>query len=183
MSIKHAPSEPAGQCSRGNGKQNVQTIFLTASGEIFHAATGFLSAEDLFDEMEFAQKLFEQIRSAQSPASLVAGAHAARLKEEGFSDKEIRSRFPFGSAGLETMMNRGTMMNRRPGSGTRNAAVGQGSSSKNGVFGSFIRKQFLSDNKFSIDHPMLEVASFEKDPGKLIGRGGSFFASSSSGGR
>jgi len=61
QSIQHRPSDPAGSCIRGNGKQNVQTIFMTPAGEIFHVATGFLSSEDLFKEAQFSLDLFGEM--------------------------------------------------------------------------------------------------------------------------
>ena len=88
-SIWHDPSDSPGMCIRGNGKQNVQTLFLTPQGKIFHAATGYLSADDLVDEIEFAQNLFSEIKGTPGSAkNLVRDAHQDRLKELG-NGKEI----------------------------------------------------------------------------------------------
>jgi len=58
QSIRHRPKDPAGPCVRGNGQQNVQTLFLTPEGEIFHAASGYLAPEDMLAELEYARELF-----------------------------------------------------------------------------------------------------------------------------
>ncbi len=169
-SIDHAPNDPPGMCIRGNGKQNVQTIFMTPAGEIFHVATGFLPPEDLSTEVRFAHDLFRQLqkeeRTLQKP--LVSQAHQKRLAQLGFNESEISSR-----NGFEQFMS-------MPGFSM------QGGTSRNSIaggnpFAAMIRGQFLSDNKFSIQHPMMDWKSLERDPTSLVGNGNSFFASSSSG--
>ena len=65
-SIWHSPKDLPGQCARGVGGQNVQTIFMTPEGKIFHAANGFLSADDLLNEVKFAKELFGQIKEADA---------------------------------------------------------------------------------------------------------------------
>ena len=72
----------------------------------------------------------------------------------------------------------------RSGSGNRN---GSGNLNDNGsrnamdVFQSIANRQFLNDNRFSMDYPLLSQREFERDPTKLVGNEKSFFASSSSG--
>ena len=83
QSIKHRPTDPAGQCIRGNGKQNVQTLFMTPEGEIFHVATGFLSADDLQEEAKFSLKLFDEIqknRDSNQRRRWSPKSHRDRLK-------------------------------------------------------------------------------------------------------
>ena len=166
-SFKHRPSDPVGSCIRGNGKQNVQTVFLTPDGEIFHVATGFLSPDDLLQEITFARQLFSRLNSGDSQADrIVADTHRKRLAEEGFSDASISS--PRGMELMDMIRN-----NQFAGS---NPAM----NSPNGVFSGFIKTQFLSDNKFCIEHPLLPAESLERNPALLVGNGKSFFGSSSS---
>ena len=46
-SVGHAPTDSCGSSFRGIGRQNVQCLFLTPKGEIFHVASGFRGADDL----------------------------------------------------------------------------------------------------------------------------------------
>jgi len=85
MSIDHAPNDRSGTCVRGNGKQNVQTLFLTPEGGIFHAATGFLSSEDLATEISFAANLFKQLEQSNNDVQIVEDSHRQRLFDAGFS--------------------------------------------------------------------------------------------------
>ena len=174
QSIEHSPNSPSGNCIRGNGKQNVQTIFLTPAGEIFHVATGFLSGQDLANESKFALALFKEMKKSGSDSTLVVDAHRKRLDEEGFAENEINARNPFSQMAMMGM----------PGSN------GSGTKSMNGpgktvdpqqMFGSFVKRQFLEDNQFSMRNPMMNWQQLEADPTKLVGNGKSFFSSSSSG--
>ena len=187
MSISHRPNDQPGFCSRGNGKQNVQTIFLTPEGNVFHAATGFLSPEDLANEISFAAALFKELESKDDDEDLVIAAHRNRLAEAGFTESEIEDQSPLASMNmLAKQLGQNGPMNFASGNFGMN-----GSSSKNGsgfrganTFGNplaaFSRMQILDDNKFSIQNPMIEYEWLQRDPGKLVGRGKSFFASSSS---
>ncbi len=174
QSICHQPDDPSGTCIRGNGKQNVQTLFLTPKGNIFHAATGFLSPEDLLAEAKFAIKLFEDLtQEKQSDRGHVTQAHQKRLASKGFSETEIANPNP-----LLRMMGRiPTFAN---GNLATNKTVNQPAAA-NQVFDAMVRQQFLKDQQFSILHPLMSWEQLQRDPTPLVGNGRSFFSSSSSG--
>ena len=161
QSIRHTPKEPAGMCIRGNGQQNVQTIFLTPKGDIFHAATGFLSSEDLIKEANYALNLFNQLQSNSddSDAAIVANAHQQRLQQLGLANTSSR---PWNS-----------MMPMSPVDGH--------SFRPNQMFQHMIDRQIQRDNQFSVDRPLLNYRQLENDPTPLVGNGKTFFSSSSSG--
>lgn len=172
MSINHAPGDRAGNCVRGNGKQNVQTLFLTPEGDIFHAATGFLSSPDIVSEILFAGELFKQIEESDDATETVVNQHRMRLSDEGFTADQIDDQSPLAAMRMMSSqmgqsmisgMSSGNMRNRRPD-----------------PFAAFSKMQFFTDNKFSIQNPLLNIEDFESDPTKLVGNGKSFFASSSS---
>ncbi len=183
MSIRHRPSDPAGQCIRGNGKQNLQTIFMTPDGEIFHVATGFVPPNELVDEIKFALQLFREISKAKTDnaEAIVSNAHRDRLKDLGFSDDEINAR-----PGLESFMqfvpnaNSNFSEQKNNNSLTRDNRFSASSLPQNTVFGGFIKRQILEDNQFMVNSPLIDYRKFESDPGQLVGNGKSFFASSSS---
>ena len=177
-SIGHAPGEPAGFCIRGNGQQNVQTIFMTPAGEIFHVATGFLSPEELATEVRFALQVFHRISSVVSDnRKIVVDAHRQRLSDSGFDSNQISSRIP-----MQMMMSGTEMpgMSQLPSSGD-NPAGKLSAPDMDNVFSGFVRQQFLTDNRFSMDYPLITWKSLQEDPAKLVGNGQSFFSSSSSG--
>ena len=183
MSIRHRPSDPAGSCIRGNGKQNLQTIFMTPDGEIFHVATGFVPPDELVDEIKFALQLFRKISNSQTEnaEAIVSIAHRNRLKDLGFSDDEINAR-----PGLESFMqlmpntnaNFSSQKNNR--SSTRNKRFSPDTVTQENVFSGFIKRQILEDSQFMVNSPLMDYRKFESDPGQLVGNGKSFFASSSS---
>lgn len=174
-SIGHAPREPAGFCIRGNGKQNVQTLFLTPAGEIFHVATGFLSPEDLVTEAEFALQVYGRMQEETSrPRDVVVETHRQRLEQAGFTSDQIRSRNPMEAmmAGM-AMPAMGSLTPTRSGTGIPG--------NMNDVFSGLIRNQFLGDNRFSMDYPLMSRRALQADPTRLVGNGQSFFSSSASG--
>jgi hypothetical protein len=57
-SFAHDPKEPATDLLRGNGEHNLQVLFLTPKGEIFHAVAGYASPKDFLDEIAFAEKVW-----------------------------------------------------------------------------------------------------------------------------
>ena len=63
-SFAHEPSDPEPSCSRGNGEHNIQLLFLTPQGEIFHTLSGYLSAKELTAELDFGRKLFQAMVKA-----------------------------------------------------------------------------------------------------------------------
>lgn len=83
-SFKHAPGEPVGLCTTGVGHQNVQCLFLTPEGEIFHAITGHQGPQALADEMDYAVRLFARIKEQPEEArELVVQRHRGRLAALG----------------------------------------------------------------------------------------------------
>jgi hypothetical protein len=127
-SCKHAPTDTPGPCSRGIGHQNVQSLFLTPAGEIFHAASGYLSAEDMDKELSFGSDLYALMKRTPAQArQIVTQAHARRLKELGYSDAEIkqpRQNF-FGGSGLVLF---GNQNDPNPNGGNRQSAQSSQSS-------------------------------------------------------
>lgn len=174
QSVGHRPNEPAGMCIRGNGKQNIQTIFMTPVGEIFHVATGYLSADDLLVESKFALELFDNLRKQEpdSRAQRVVESHRDRLLANNLKPRSGNEMSELFKAA--TQMNPGSG-NRFRGSGSKNAGPGAG------LFQSMINRQFQGDQQFSMDHPLITYQRLEQDPTTLVGNGNSFFASSSSG--
>jgi hypothetical protein len=162
-SIWHQPDDSPGHCARGVGGQNVQTIFMTPEGKIFHAANGFLSSEDLLEEANFAKDLFAQMKNSNgSVSALVRQAHEDRLEELGFDADKIEaatSGRPFSAFDLAT--------ETEPGN----------------IFAGKTKKEILMGNAFSINHPMMDFREFENDPAALVGKGKSSFVSTSSDGR
>ena len=192
-SIRHSPGDSPGFCVRGNGKQNVQTIFMTPAGEIFHAACGFLSPEDFHEEASFALDLFAKLEkesASENRPKMVAQAHLDRLDDLGLADQQV------GVAGIMQSARNGNgfhQPNRFPmnGSSTRKNDRGSRSRSRDNfrnktgnqmvgnVLGRLTRDQFIRDNRFSVEHPLITFSQLEEDPTKLVGGGTSFFASSS----
>ena len=162
-SIWHQPDDLPGSCTRGVGGQNVQTLFLTPEGKIFHAANGYLSAEDLLEEANFAKDLFTKMEKASGPVNeVVRQAHRERLEELGFDSDQIeaaQSGSPFSTFNLVT--------ESEPGN----------------IFAGKTKKEVLMGNAFSIKHPLMDYRTFEKDPTPLVGSGKSSFVSTSSNGK
>lgn len=53
-SFAHDPSDAPPTCIRGNGEHNLQLLMLTPEGQILNATSGFLSPEELLEELELA---------------------------------------------------------------------------------------------------------------------------------
>lgn len=190
QSIRHRPNEPAGGCIRGNGPQNVQTLFLTPEGRIFHVVSGYVPPDELASEMEFARRLFSGLSALDGDAAreLVASSHRTRLAEMGFSDGPINAR---GVEGMLAGMMGGTGPGE-PGNGfTSGQRSGNGLPRSGGLtmpenpmtagFDGMIRNQILTDHRYLIDRPLESAADFDRDPTPLVGNGQSFFSSSSGG--
>jgi hypothetical protein len=83
-SCKHSPREQAGFCPPGVGHQNVQCLFLTPDGEIFHAVTGHQSPQALADELDNAARLFAKMKENPDQArETVAESHRDALAAAG----------------------------------------------------------------------------------------------------
>ena len=82
-SFAHRPRDPAPSCVRGNGEHNVQVLFLTPRGEIFHVLAGYVSPKDLNEELRFALATFDALgkAAAESRKSVVTKAHEGMVKQ------------------------------------------------------------------------------------------------------
>jgi hypothetical protein len=65
MSFAHKPTDPPPSCVRGNGEHNIQYLFLTPEGELFHVLAGYLSPADLAEELRFATATFDALRKTR----------------------------------------------------------------------------------------------------------------------
>jgi hypothetical protein len=163
-SFFHAPDDPPGQCLRGNGEHNVQMLFLTPRGEIFHALTGYVPPRELAAELKFALATFAELRGAgehNTKVVAIENAHAGFLREAGFAQEEIdRADDPLGGLGELA----------------RNGFAGGNVTE---AFKSFERQRMLHDHRWAMRHAMEPLSDFQ--PESLVGSGQSFFGSSSSG--
>ena len=169
-STGHALNEPPGDCIRGNGRQNVQTIFMTPDEEIFHVATGFLAPQDILTEMQFATKLFNRLKAEdENRYDLVRTAHQDVLQNLGSSG-------PMGGINGQLTESMREMM--------KSAQNGQMPISGMGGMGNPFQQlsnQFMTqDQRFMVNRPLIHRSDFERDPGELVGRGKTFFSSSKS---
>jgi hypothetical protein len=181
-SIEHRPNDPAGTCIRGNGPQNMQTLFLTPEGKIFHAVSGYASPEEFYQELTFANQLFDEMKrdskkSKNRPEALVVESHRAMLASLGFDNDQIERGGMMIRANIQEMLQGSGMDsfggNRPPAS----LSVGNQSG---GIFDAMIRGQILKDHQFCMNHPLMASEDFEQDPTPLVGNGKSFFSSQSS---
>ena len=170
-SVGHAPSDAAGLCTRGIGKHNVQCLFLTPSGEIFHAASGYRGPEDLRSELEFALTLYRVVRKQPANASqLVRDVHIQRLRNQGFSDDEITRSDSSGMLMAMRTARDFAQLNRSKGNPVNEAFAIKGRNSE------------LSDGRFSVHYPMIPMQKFLEDPRILVGHESSAFQSVGNGG-
>jgi len=162
-SFSHAPGESPGPCGRGAGRQNVQTIFMTPSGEIFHVATGFLSPEDLLTETRFAIRLFDSLdwKNPTKAATQLVSQQTKRLRDIGFSTRDLQNDHPLQNIML---------------SGPNPSDFGMKLPS-NHLFGNVSRQRMLQDGKYILKHPFVSKQRFEQNPGELVGHHKSFFGS------
>lgn len=158
-SIVHQPNDQPGSCIRGNGRQNVQTIFLTPDLKVIHAVTGFIGPRDLYKEMEFAVKVKQQMDlSPDRQAEVVQMLHRDRLKElhamKGTNDSanDIRNR----------------ALGTRP-----DWSINSGANPMR----KFEVNNIAKDHDFLIRFPLISAKQLEADPGALVGRGKTFFSS------
>ena len=173
-SVGHAPGDAAGLCTRGIGKQNVQCLFLTPSGEIFHAASGYRGPEDLRSELEFALALYRGVRKQPANASqLVRDVHIERLRNQGFSDDLITGSDSSGM--LLAMRTARDFAELNRSTGNPLDAVKQAFAIKG-------RNSELSDGRFSVHYPMIPMQKFLEDPRILVGHESSAFQSVGNGG-
>lgn len=181
QSIRHRPNDPAGTCIRGNGPQNVQTLFLTPEGQIFHAVSGYVPPDELEQELKFARDLFDALKltgpdAPEKRQTTVVDRHRQRLIELGFSAEEAqppagRNDATTGSA-MESVLQQAARVS---------GGVLPDMNPAGNPFDFMIRSQVLTDHRFCMRHPLMESREFERDPTPLVGSGKSFFMSSSGG--
>lgn len=161
-SFKHAPQDAPGSCGRGAGRQNVQTIFLTPRGKIFHVATGYLSSDDLMGELEFASSTYDAIQDSnpQQATRELVGIHAQRMSDLGFSRDQIYNPSEFQE--MKT--------------GFSPSDLGF-TSSKNSIFGDIGANRMLRDAQFTMRNPLMSRSEFMSNPTELVGSRPSFFGS------
>ncbi|MCG8651418.1 MAG: hypothetical protein MI861_16375 [Pirellulales bacterium] len=164
-SFSHAPDEPPGPCGRGAGRQNVQTFFLTPTGQIFHVASGYLSPADLLEEMDFALEVFPKLNQGdpQQASSYLVAAVSDRLKSEGFSASELRGDDSLRSL-LATNLAPSDFGFELPGANLLADAP---------------RQRRLLDAKFVLRNPLKPREQFVNNPAELVGHHKSFFGSHS----
>ena len=64
-SFAHAPSDPPATCIRGNGEHNMQILMLTPDGELLNAVAGYLSPEELREELDLALKIWKGLAALE----------------------------------------------------------------------------------------------------------------------
>ena len=166
----HAPSDQAGLCAPGIGNQNVQTVFLTPEGRIFHTASGFQDGPQLVREMNFASSLFEKIKESPEIAEqTVQSDHRSRMLKAGYSPQQLQQstgpfRLPFGPKSMRSAQINGT-----------------GNSPFN-IFAAKTEQSRMLDYQFSQQYPMLEWEQFEQNPRLLVGDAVTAFASGNASG-
>ena len=164
-SFSHSPDDQPGPCGKGAGRQNVQCIFMSRAGEIFHVAGGYLSGEDLAEEITFAKNIFAEIKNSANPKRVVADQHTRFLTKSGFSADQIRS-------GRVGMFGEGM-----PDFSPKDLGIEIPGGTSNQVFDQMHRRRTLADHRYCIENPMISKASFDQQPEKLVGTGKSFFGS------
>jgi hypothetical protein len=172
QSLKHSPKDPPGPCLRGNGEHNIQLLFLTTEGEIFHTLTGFLPAAELKKELEFTLDVWRQLEKTPTAdrAQTVAGLHRQYLTDQGFDEREIESAkgsvaTMFNPAGFQNVFSQGL----------------SGGFDPSKMFDGLTRGRVLTDHRYAMDHALLPIGEFQ--PETLVGSGASFFGSTSFGSR
>jgi hypothetical protein len=174
-SFSHAPSDPPGPCLRGNGQQNIQLIFLTPQGELFHTLTGYIGPEDLADELKFALATYEALQGQpRDRKQVVRDAHGKYLQKLGYAEAEINrpADDPLGGMPAGNMLGGNILGGMVP-------AFAQGSFAPGKMFEGFLRGQVLSDHRFAMRYPLLPWKRFK--PEMLVGTGKSFFGSTGMG--
>ena len=166
-SFSHAPRDPAGPCLRGNGRQNVQVLFLTPEGEIFHVLTGFVGPDELQTELKWALAAYDKIAEpSDDRKAVIREAHREYLRTAGFSDAEIER----STGGFPQLF---------AGAAPSFSADADGALTFGRALEGIARNQMLADHRFAIEHPLLPISRFK--PETLVGSGKSFFGSTSFG--
>lgn len=175
----HAPRDAPGICAEGIGNQNVQTIFLTPAGEIFHTASGYRRPQQLLAELNFAETLFDQIRNKPEQAQqLIRTSHRDRMKLAGYTD-EVLDRRPSRMNPFADVME---SMPRLSQSSTQRNMPLDPQRMNDEFFAGKTRMAQLLDYRFIHDHPLMPFDEFERNPRLLVGNATTAFASGPSSG-
>ena len=167
-SFSHSPIDAPGPCGRSAGRQNVQVIFLTPPGEIFHVAAGFLSPDDLLAEMKFAQEMFSPLQDSPDRPKFVVDTHARKLADVGYSLEEI---ITLDSSHTDRMSSRFSPLDN----GIK--LTSPGTESFMNRLEEVPRQRFLKDHRFMMENPLMTQRTFARKPELLVGRHASFFGS------
>lgn len=186
-SAAHAPTDKPGVCTEGVGNQNVQMLFLTPAGKVFHTASGFRGPETALKELEFAEDLFRKIRTQpQRAEQVVRTEHRERMLKDGFKAETLdRPSSPqngltdmFSGMQIPFVGNPQAMGNfMKSGFGNFNPQ-----DMSDGIFSPNTRYARLRDYRFAKDHPMMPIDELQKNPRVLVGNTASVFVSGPSSG-
>lgn len=171
-SMAHAPTDTPGRCTQGIGKQNVQCLFLTPDGEIFHTASGFQSPENLSEHFETARTLFDAIRANPDRArQIVRNFHQERLDATRVADdsarRTARGSFPRFMTQIVRMGTRGN---------------GFDPTSVHDIFDLKTQDAAHNDNRYMVEHALIRLDEFQRNPRELVGYERTAFASVGNGG-
>jgi hypothetical protein len=130
-SFAHQPSDPPGSCIRGNGEHNMQVLVLTPDGELLNALAGYLSPDELRQELDLALEIYEglvalerelpQADPDQARVDVVESAHRRFLQAYEQGDER----------------------------------------EDEGVFADFIAKRVASDHRFSMENALADARDFD----------------------
>jgi hypothetical protein len=181
----HAPNDQAGICTDGIGRQNVQVLFLTPQGKIFHTASGFQGPQELLNELQFAKATFASIQKQPNRArEIVRNVHAKILEEKNIATSSKPTSTPFEL--LESLVGLGNIPNRT-GRRTNRSTSGGRVTPRNmasRIFAAKTQAAETGDCRFMINHPLIAYDDFEKNPRLLVGNSHTAFVSGSpSGGK
>ena len=144
-SMAHAPTDTPGHCTQGIGKQNVQCLFLTPDGEVFHTASGFQSPEELSEHLETASTLFAAIQERPDHADrIVHDVHQEQLDELHTSNADSRRTARGSLAQFMTQIAR---------TGTRGGRFNP--TTVNGIFDLKTQDVAYNDNRYMVEHPLI----------------------------
>ncbi len=170
----HAPRDAPGICAEGIGNQNVQTIFLTPAGEIFHTASGYRGPQEFLAELDFAETLFDRIRRKPDQAQqLIRTSHRDRMRLAGYTDDDL-NRGPSQMNPFADMME--SMPRLTQSSGQRDTLFDP-KRMNDEFFSGKTRMAQPFDYRFIQDHPLMPFDEFERNPRLLVGNAVTAFAS------
>lgn len=189
-SMAHDVNDKPGRCATGIGRQNVQTLFLTPEGKIFHVVSGFRSDDDLVKELSFAKTLFDKMQNTkENKSQLVADLQKKRMLSKGYSAKQLDQAVANNDPGRnadrirqmlqEQMANHRKAMEqmRRTGRLPRLPNFGAMNDPFRTAFQGKTKDTELGDYRFVSTSPLMDVTELLRSPEKLVGNGRSMFVS------